>query len=257
MRCSTLLFSLALTCGAHVAAGQSARLADHNTIGWLVYNGDHQLRSKWQWHTEAQVRRVQLVRHWQQLLLRTGLRYQLSDRVTLGAAYTFLNTYPYGDYPTADQGRAFPEHRSYEEVQWKGADATRLQLTHRLRLEQRWQGEITQDKVSGWEYENRIRYQLAAQVPLSGPTLDDSEFYLTGFDELFISFGRNVGNNVFNQNRLAGGPGYRFTENFQLELQYLYQITQHPDPDPVTGRSVFEYNHGLRAVVAYNLDFTR
>ena len=249
-----LLLLLALS-GA--AVGQRVRLPDHNTIGWLVYAGDHSVSRRWQLHTEAQVRRVRVVAAWQQLLLRGGANYQLSERVTVGAAYTFLRTYPYGDYPTASQGRAFPEHRSYEQVQWRGTDDTRLRLTHRLRLEQRWQGVIENLRVVDWAYENRIRYQLAAQLPLRGPTLDDHEFYLTAFDEIFLSFGRNVGRNVFNQNRLAGGLGYRFARSFRLEAQYLYQITQHPDPDPATSLAVFEYNQGPRVVVAYDLDFTR
>lgn len=258
MRFATpLLFLFLLMANAPLAVGQRVRLPDHNTIGWLVYTGDHRVSKKWQIHTEVQVRRVHLVTAWQQLLLRAGVSYLLSDRVTLGAAYTFLNTYPYGDYPTASEGRAFPEHRSHEEVQWKDAGDTRLHLTHRIRLEQRWQGDIQNKQVVDWSFENRIRYQLAAQFPLRGPTLDDHEFYLTGFDELFVSFGRNAGNNVFNQNRLAGGVGYRFVKSFRLEMQYLYQISQHPAPDVATGLAVFEYNQGPRVVVAYDLDFTQ
>lgn len=72
--------------------------------------------------------------------------------------------------------------------------------------------------VQRWEYQNRIRYQLEAELPLQGASLDDKELYLTAFDELFIGFGQNVGHNVFNQNRLSGGLGYQCTDNAKLEL---------------------------------------
>lgn len=256
MRFPRLLLLLGLMVAMQRAAAQQ-RIPDHNTVGWLVYEGNHKLSEKWQLHSELQWRRVRLVRDPQQLLARLGTIFQLTNRVSFGNGYTFFVTYPYGDYPTADQGRNQPEHRLYEDVQVKD-QLGRLALTHRGRLEQRWLGQINEDKrVGSWEFQNRVRYQLNAQFPLVGPTLDSHEPYLVAFDEVFLSFGRNVGNNVFNQNRLAGGVGYQVSNNFRLELEYLYQIMQHPENAPATAQPVFEFNHGLRTVLAYDLDFTR
>lgn len=94
-------------------------------------------------------------------------------------------------------------------------------------------------------------------MPLQGATLDDHEWYVTFFDELFISFGPNVGQNVFNQNRISGGLGYQLTKSLQLELSYLNQWVQHGALDKATGRPIFENNNGLRLNVAYSLDFTK
>jgi hypothetical protein len=90
-------------------------------------------------------------------------------------------------------------------------------------------------------------------VPLQGPTLDDGEWYLTGFDEVFLNFGREVGTNVFDQNRVAGGLGYRVSEDFRLEAHYLSQIVQHAAPDARSGLPVFEFNNGFRLGLTYNL----
>ncbi|QKG57590.1 DUF2490 domain-containing protein [Hymenobacter sp. BRD128] len=251
--------SLAWLALAAPAAAQTTRLIDHNTLAWFTYSADHQVAAKWAVHTEAQWRRVQAGGHPQQLLLRLGGVYGLAKDVQLGGGYTYFVTYPYGRYPTAELGQPTPEHRVYEDVTF-GADYARLHLTHRLRLEQRWLGLLDPARpteVASWQYQNRARYQLAGQVPLQGATLDDHEWYVTFFDELFISFGPNVGQNVFNQNRLSGGLGHQFTKNFQLELNYLNQWTQHDTLDEATGRPVFENNNGFRLNVAYNLDFTK
>ncbi|WP_258048938.1 DUF2490 domain-containing protein [Hymenobacter sp. NBH84] len=254
---SCLLLLLLCFIATHSRAQtQRNRIADHNTLGWLVYNGDNQISKKWQLHSELQLRRVHLGTDPQQLLARLGGIYQLSDRVKVSGGYTLLITYPYGDYPTAASGRSEPEHRLYEDVSLKDA-LGRLELTHRLRLEQRWQAQFVEKSIESWWFQNRIRYQLSLQLPLIGPTLDNQEPYLTAFDEIFISFGRNVQNNVFNQNRLAGGVGYRFSDHFRLDVQYLYQITQHEEDAPGTNTPVFEYNHGIRTVLAYDLDFTK
>jgi len=237
---------------------QSERVLDHNAIGWFTYNGDHQVSPDWAVHTEAQWRRTRLGLGRQQLLLRLGLVYALAEEVKVSGGYTHFITYPYGDYPTADLGARTPEHRAYEDVTFASTYG-RLQLAHRLRLEQRWLGQLdanNTDQVASWEYQHRARYQLAGEVALQGPTIDNGELYFTFFDELFISFGENVGRNVFNQNRISGGLGYQLQDNWRLELNYLNQWSQHPEPAPDTEQSVFEHNNGFRLNVVYNLDFT-
>jgi len=256
---SLLLAVGTLALAAPVAHAQNTRLLDHNTLAWFTYNGDHQVSAKWAVHTEAQWRRVQLGAHPQQLLLRLGGVYKLAKDVKLGGGYTYFVTYPYGRYPTAELGQPTPEHRAYEDITL-GADYGRLHLSHRVRIEQRWLGQLEPARpteVASWQYQNRARYQLAGQLPLQGATLDDNEFYLNFFDELFISFGPNVGQNVFNQNRISGGLGYQITKDFQLELNYLNQWTQHGDLDAASRRAIFENNNGFRLNVAYNLDFTK
>ncbi|SHI95327.1 Protein of unknown function [Hymenobacter daecheongensis DSM 21074] len=249
-----LAFAL-LFIGPCAAFGQAKRIRDENAIGWYVYEGDHKLGPRWRIHTEYQWRRVGFIRDWQQSLARLGAGYQLRPRLVLGGGYTHLTTHVYGDYPTADTGVPFPEHRAYQDAQLSDT-LGRLTLGQRVRLEQRWIGQLPETggrAVQHWQYQSRIRYQLAATLPLQGPRLDAGEWYLTGFDEVFLSFGRHVGSSVFNQNRLAGGVGFQVRDNFRLELLYLNQITQHAAPEPVSGLPVFEFNHGFRLGLNYDL----
>lgn len=238
--------------------GQQTRLIDRNAIGWYVYNGDHKVSKRWELHTEYQWRRIELIRSWQQSLARLGLAYKLNDQVKLAGGYTFFITYPYGDYPVADAGVPTAENRLHEDIQLSDQIGI-VKLSHRFRLEQRWLGqndETNPRQVVGWEYQNRARYQISGELPLKGATIDDGELYVNFFDEVFIGFGRNVGQNVFNQNRISAGLGYQIRDSFKLELNYLNQITQHSELDAVTGKPVFELNNGFRLNIRYNLDFT-
>lgn len=244
---------------ASSAFGQQNRIIDRNAIGWYVYNGNHKLSKRVALHTEYQWRRVELIRSWQQSLARLGMIYTLSDRVKVSGGYTFFTTYPYGDYPVADAGVPTVEHRTYEDIQLSDRLGI-VKLAHRFRLEQRWLSigaETNPRQIVDWEYQHRVRYQISGELPLKGQTIDDGEFYLNFFDELFIGFGRNVEQNVFNQNRISGGLGYQFQDAFKLELNYLNQITQHPEVEPLTGKPVFELNNGFRLNILYDLDFTK
>lgn len=252
----SIRFLIFLILTSSVGYGQQNRITDHNTIGWYVYTGDHTFSKRWSLHTEYQWRRVEFIRSWQQSLARIGLNYKLTDRVKLGGGYTFFTTYPYGDYPVADAGVPTIESRFHQDIQLNDKLGM-LKVSHRFRLEQRWLGlgaDENPRQIVNWEYQNRVRYQFSGEVPLSGQTIDNGEFYANFFDELFIGFGRNVEQNVFNQNRISGGLGYQIRNSFALELNYLNQITQHPELDLITGKPVFEINNGFRLNVRYDLD---
>ena len=257
MKKATLSILLGLV--TFVGFSQENRVIDRNAIGWYTYNGDHKLADRWELHTEYQWRRIDFIRTWQQSLARVGLVYKITDRVKVSGGYTQFTTYPYGKFPSADMGVPVPENRIYEDIEVSDQFG-RLVLSHRFRLEQRWIGQPSNKNprtIADWEYQHRIRYQLSATFPLNGTTIDNGEFYLNAFDELFISFGRNVGLNVFNQNRLSGGVGYQVRNNFKVELNYFNRVLQHAEPEPATKKPIFDVDNGFRLNVSYDLDFRR
>ncbi|MGI4835498.1 MAG: DUF2490 domain-containing protein [Janthinobacterium lividum] len=240
------------------ALGQAPRLRDAHCLAWLTYVGSHRIAKKWALHTEVQLRRADWLRNPQQELYRLGLVRTLTSRVKVAGGYTAFLSHRYGQYAEVP-GLVEPENRLYEDVTLSD-QLGRLGLAQRIRLEQRWLGARDASgtgPVQEYEYQNRIRYQLAVTLPLQGAAIDDKEFYLNGFDELFIGFGQNVGLNVFNQNRLSGGLGYQFTKDAKAELNYLYQVRSHATPDPASGQPVVELNNGLWLNISYNLDFTK
>lgn len=73
---------------------------------------------------------------------------------------------------------------------------------------------------------------------------------------LLIGFGKNVGTNVFDQNRINLGLGYKINPSSKIEVGYISQIVQqsrlNADKNPV-----FEYNNGFLIALIYNLDFSK
>lgn len=237
--CSAVLAYVLLPNKAHA---QSGRVKDYNNNGWYMYFGDHMLTDKWGLHTEAQIRRANVLRDPQQFLIRTGINYNLTNTAVFTLGYGLIETYPYGDFPAADD---FPEQRIYQQLQLKG-NIERVGLTHRYRLEQRWvKSPVTDD----YTYLNRARYMLKATLPLIGPSIDANEPFLAVYDEVFVGFGHNIRQNIFDQNRAYAALGYKFSNAATLELGYLNQIIQ-----KANGVN-FEHNHTLQVSLFYNIDF--
>ena len=80
----------------------------------------------------------------------------------------------------------------------------------------------------------------------------DKTPYAAIYDEIFVGFGKNVNENVFDQNRLGVLLGYRFSSKVRIEGGFLSQIVQLPRE--VTGRNVFQYNTGVILSTIINAD---
>lgn len=223
---SAALALLLLAGVAASSAAQSPRRTEDETAVWLAYTGVHPIARAWRLQLEAQLRQAESGRQPQQRLYRTALLRVLSPAARLGAGYAFIHTYPPEEF-VADPVPV-DEHRTYQQLDLRHATGPLL-WDHRYRLEQRWQERLgtTGDEAGqrvGWTYTNRARYFLRATVAPGGGAPTSGEPYLVAYDELFVSFGRNVRSNVFDQNRLFGGVGYRLRPTLGLEAGYLNQI---------------------------------
>lgn len=238
-----LLLGAALCCLAPAAA--MARDYDNNGTVWLNYFGDHQIgESPWGLHLDAQVRRDNMGMNQQQYLVQPGVNYQLNERVSLGAGYGYMRTYPYGEFPLP---LALPEHRVWEQASI-ATPCFGHRFTHRFRLEQRHLGTprtpiVGAPQFGGYRYENRFRYRLLTTFPL--PFGKDSGCYLKASDEIFINFGGAVAKNTFDQNRAYLALGRNLRKDMKVELGFMEQTLQHRN-----GR-VIENNHTLMLSVFF------
>jgi hypothetical protein len=224
--------------------GQNTRITDRNTIGWWNYFGTVKLNSKWSLHTEYQWRRENVVSNWQQSLLRLGVNYQAGPLLQLRAGYGWIETFNYGDIPIQAAGKTFTEHRA-----WQMATITqktgRVNLSHRFMLEQRWIGRYTNPaliKEDDFFFVNRLRYMYRMQWALQ-KTPDKRAPYMAAYDEVFLGFGKNVNENVFDQNRIGLLAGCTLSPALRIEGGYFNQIVQLSRE--VSGRNVFQYNTGV------------
>lgn len=231
---------------------QNSRIANKNTIGWYAYTGTFNINKKWSIHTEYQWRRDNVITDWQQSLLRTGFNFKVNQKLSLRAGYAWIETFNYGDIPINSFGKQFTEHRAYQ-MATVNDKMGKLELSHRFMLEQRWIGRYTNAalaKEDNYFFVNRLRYMYRMQIPLKGKTIDDKIPYAAVYDEIFLGFGKNVNENVFDQNRLGVLLGYRFSSKVRVEGGFLSQIVQLPRE--VNGGNVFQYNNGLILHTIFN-----
>lgn len=230
-----------------------SRLRDNNNIGWYTTTGTIQFAPKWSIHLEYQWRRDNYITNWQQSLLRTGINYKLHDNAIARVGYAWIETFPYGDYPINSFGKQFTEHRTYQVITTT-QKIGRFDLSNRYMLEQRWlatYNNAASTEPDQWTYLNRLRYMGRVQTALKGKTIEDQTPYAAVYDEIFIGFGKNINQNVFDQNRLGIVLGWRFNKYFRIEGGYFNQMLQLPRR--VNNQNVFQYNQGFIINTFWNL----
>lgn len=239
-----LAFSLLLT----FAYSQKETASQFNT--WYMYFGNHKIADRWKLHTEYQWRRHGLVQEWQQSLARIGLDYVAKPNVLITAGYAWIQSFPYGDQPIS---ATFNEHRIWQQL-ILNQQPGKVGFQHRYRLEQRYlqnKKEVGSGfENDGYRFRNRARYRLFVSYPLGKARIEPDTWFLGFYDEIFIGFGRGIGKNVLDQNRLYGALGYQVSSQLQLQLGYLFHRVFKPD---AIHR---EDNHTLQMAVFYNMDLT-
>jgi hypothetical protein len=251
---TTFLFFITV---ATVFAQNNTRISDRNNIGWFAYNGTFKLDKKFGLHTEYQFRRDNYITDKQQGLLRVGVNYQLNSKIQLRAGYAWIETYPYGDINLNGFGKDFTEHRAFEMATITDK-VNILDLSHRFMLEQRWVGRYSNANLETEDeflFMNRLRYMFRMQLPLKGKSIEDKTPYLAAYNEIFIGFGTNVNENIFDQNRFGFLLGYKFNKTLRMEGGYFNQIVQLGRE--VGGRNVFQYNNGFIVNTVLNFDLSK
>jgi hypothetical protein len=251
-----LLTVLVLSLQVRAALAQQKQ-TDTQALSWWCYFGTYRVADNWSIWTELQLRRAGFVNEWQQVLPRVALNYHYTDNVIFTAGYSYLWTYPYGEQPIPlDEPRY--EHRPWQQVTLLHTSG-KLNIQHRYRLEQRflenWSGPdaVTglRTITSGFELQNRMRYRFLCTRPITRTPEGRQKLFATVYDEIFINFGKNIGFNLFDQNRLGATLGYQLNAALNLQLGYMNQLIQKSN-----GMSI-ENNHALTVFTTMNIDYRK
>ncbi|MCB0450348.1 MAG: DUF2490 domain-containing protein [Confluentibacter sp.] len=182
---------------------------DSNFGNWLIYFGNKKIDAKWNWHHEVQYRNYNAIGDLEQLLLRTGIGYNLTENnnnVLLGYGYILSENY----IAASNNKNAVNEHRIYQQFITR-QQINRVGIQHRYRFEQRF----VED-----DFKLRFRYFLGFNIPLNNAEIVDKTLYLSTYNEIFL----NTKNNVFDRNRLYSGLGYRLSPSLKFEIGYMNQF---------------------------------
>ncbi|WNJ18703.1 DUF2490 domain-containing protein [Pontibacter sp. G13] len=183
---------------------------DSDLGNWIIYFGNKQINSSWNWHHEIQYRNYNAIGDLEQLLIRTGIGYNLSENnnnVLLGYGYILSENY----LEDGEEKVSINEHRIYQQFITKQT-ILNAKLQHRYRFEQRW--------VEG-DFKMRFRYFLGINLPLSRKEITDKTLYASAYNEIFLN---TESGKVFDRNRLYGGLGYRFSKTVRVEAGYMNQF---------------------------------
>jgi hypothetical protein len=176
---------------------------------WFQYFGNQKINNKWNWHNEVQYRNYNFAGDLEQLLLRTGIGYNLSENnnnVLLGYAYVYSEPYIAG---TNDKSNT-NEHRIFQQFITKEKFG-RVNIQHRYRFEQRF--------IEG-DFKMRARYFLSFNVPINKKEMEKNAVYASVYNEIFI----NTEPDYFDRDRIYVGVGYCFNKNFKVEAGVMTQI---------------------------------
>lgn len=238
------------------ANAQNTRLNNYNSIGWYNYFGTFKVSPKFGIHTEYQFRRNEIFSEWQQSLLRVRVNYLVNPKIQFRLGYAWIETFPYGEIPINGMGKDFSEHRLFQIANITDI-VSNVELSHRFMLEQRWVGKYSNANFTNedeFPLLNRFRYMFRVQIPLKGKKINNKTPYLAIYDEIFIGFGENVDENIFDQNRIGILLGCRFSSLIGIEAGYLNQTLQLGRE--VNNRNVFQHNNGIIINANLNIDLT-
>ena len=178
---------------------------------WFIYFGNQKINQNWNWHNEIQYRNYDFIGDTNQLLLRTGLGYNLTENnnnVLLG--YAFVNTHKY--IPNSDQKQESNEHRIFQQFITK-QNFGRFYFLHRYRVEERFLPD---------DFQVRLRYFLNATIPLNKKKLDKNAIYFSTYNEIFV----NTEKPLFDRNRIYAALGFVINKNFKVEAGFMSQILE-------------------------------
>ena len=201
----------------------SVKSQDNGLGNWLIYFGNKNLNSKLNWHHEIQHRNYNLFGELEQLLIRTGLGYDVNKNNNILLGYGFIDSR--NRVIETNEISKVNEHRIYQQFISKQAIG-KLKIEHRYRFEQRF---IEDD------FKLRYRYFLSLKIPLQKT---NKKYYISAYNELFVNA---TGENTFDRNRIYGGLGYALNSNIKFELGYMNQIFNTSSRDQINVICFFNF----------------
>nr|WP_314492297.1 DUF2490 domain-containing protein [uncultured Chryseobacterium sp.] len=184
--------------------------AQDNDLGaWYMYFGNNKISKKLNFHNEIQYRTFDGAGDLEQLLIRTGIGYDLTEdnnNILLGYGFILSRPYVNGEKTENVEHRIFQQYITKQKI-------GRFNLQHRYRLEER----ILED-----DFRMRFRYSLGLTIPVTNKEMVPKTFYLSAYNEIFL----HLDSPVFDRNRVYGALGFVISKNMRIEAGYMNQIQE-------------------------------
>lgn len=226
----------------------------NQSIEWLSLNSNIKIHKHYGLTVDVQNRFVQDFNSMQHMW-RVGFEFYVTPKLSVvPMGYAYIYNYQYGKQPASVVNN---EKRLWQHITYKHAIG-RIAMSHRLRLEERFiqshhkdiDGNVVDDGYAS-NRQTRLRYRLMTNIPLNHAKVEAKTFYVSIWDEIFISHGKLVTYNEPDQNRIFVGVGYQITKKVAVQSGYFYQLLIK------SNGSKQENNTGIMLQLNYNFDFTK
>ena len=175
-----------------------------------MYFGNNAISKKLNWWNEVQYRNYNFDGDLEQLMLRTGIGWNLTENnnnLLLGYGYILGKKYiNETDKQTTNEHRIFQQFITRQKF-------NRINLQHRYRVEERF---LQND------FRVRFRYFLSMNIPINTKEMTDKTVYASAYNEIFL----HANSPVFDRDRIYAALGYAFQKNLRLELGFMTQVQE-------------------------------
>jgi hypothetical protein len=176
-------------------------------------------------------------------IIRTGLTRNVLENISVTGGYAFLKT------AGPDHKLSRTEHRPWGQLQSTNKFAKSWSLTERVRYEARFRQEIKEGELTDdFVFNHRVRFLLSLRKNFGDLKEKHSYPYAVLSDEVLLNYGKEIGSNTFDQNRLTMGFGIQ-KKMIQYQVGVMNRLVQ--------GASGRVLNHTLVLSVVHKLDFIK
>ncbi len=183
---------------------------DADAQGWAAAILQGPMSGNWRVYLEVQPRFTGTFGNLGTTIVRPAAYVHLSPEISLWAGYAWQPVL----YPTASN-----EHRLWQQLQ-HSSHLGRWQITHRLRLEERFLS--TAPSGPAWRFRYSLRTLYALDAAARWKTVIQDEVF---FNMNSVSGGSTGG---FDQNRLFLGIHHKISDAFSFDALYLFNYVNRP-----------------------------
>lgn len=215
---------------------------------WMGYFNQTKLSDKWGIWLDGQLRtQDDFVNNLYVGIARVGGIYYLNPNCKIIVGYAFANYYPAEKHSMVSQ----IEHRPWQQIQWTTAYGAN-KLTQSFRFEERFIRNVLNDSTlaDSYKFNYRFRYHINYQVPLNKKEFVANTFSLVVSDDVHFNLGKEVVNNVFDQNRFFVGVGYYFNSQDYVQFGYMNVFQQQAQA------GLYKSSNVIRATFYQNLNWS-
>ena len=189
-------------------------------LGWLFITHTQKLSKKLDALADVQVGSSNNFIHFENLLLRGGVGYNLNKKHSIAAGYTYS-----GEWTEEDGKITYnPEHWISQQYVFN-TNIKRTEITLRFRQEQRFIKE-----EGNFNFSQRSRAFFRVQIPLAANATFTHGLYSSMQNEIFINVQpkEKVNKSFFDQNIPFISIGYRWNKKIDTEIGYIPWVEREP-----------------------------